>query len=168
MSGAARLIVVLRQVRKGRGKWAPAFTLAEVLVALTLTIVAVLAVINVFPTSLASVQASGDTLQAQAIAQRCLDQIREYYQTGGAAPLSLQPGTNYVFTAQSGTIPNSSNSFQQFRGVAQTAQSYEVSYTSTDLSTAQAPTPEHDVVLTVTWTAGNGSHTWTFEEYVQN
>lgn len=131
----------------------------EVLVALSLTTIAVLAVVSVFPTSLQSVQESGDSLQAQAIAQYCLDKVREYYQTGGTAPAALQPSTSYTFYAPAG---------QQFRSSTQSTPTYTVSYTATNVAVGSTATPEHDILLSISWTGVNGTHTRTFEEYVQN
>ncbi|MBC5824652.1 MAG: type II secretion system protein [Candidatus Eremiobacteraeota bacterium] len=141
------------------------FTLVEMLVAFTLTTVAALAIVGIFPMGIASLQQSGDSLQAQAVGQQCLDQIREYYQTEHNPPPNFQPGTTYPMAL---AAPSSLNNTNQFRSHTQAPTSYTVSYTATNLASASAPTPEHDIVLTVTWTGLNGSHSRLFEEYVQN
>lgn len=131
----------------------------EVLIAMLIVTTAVIAMITIFPAGLASVQTSGAGLQAQAMAQQYVDLIREYYQTESNPPPNYLPGQNW--TVQ-GPGPLT------LRDQTQAAPTYQFSYTATNLATASAPTPEHDIVLTVTWTDNVGTHTRTYEAYVQN
>jgi Tfp pilus assembly protein PilV len=143
------------------------FTLMEMIIAFMLTLVAVLSLVSVFPTGIQSVQGSSDSLEAQTIAQWYLDYIREFYQINSDVPPGFGPGTTITVTPPSGTLPNSSSdSYQQFRGVSVTPTTYSLSYTEQNVATGS--TPEHLITLTVTWTGVNGSHTRSFQEYVEN
>lgn len=163
-----RSVVIKRSRRRAAG-----FTIIEFIVAFALTIIAVVTMLSVFASSVQSVQQSGDSMQAQAFAQQALDVIREFYESEGNPPQSFCPtgDTVDVCTAFSLTLtPQTSGTYngqnpEQFRGVAQQAPTYTLTYTATPFA---GSTPEHDIVLTITWTGLSGQHTRTYEEFVRN
>ena len=138
------------------------FTLLESLVAFVLTLIAVLALVSLFPAGLVSIQQSGDSTQAQAIAQHWLDYIREYYQTETRLPSG--------FPASGSTFDCTPTNEQQmiFRGTNQQQMTFTCDYQYVNVAGAGG-TPEHRIDFFITWsTPQRGTESRTYEEYVIN
>jgi len=136
------------------------FTLMEIMIAMVLGLLAMLSLLGVFPTGIASIQESTDSVQAQAIAQAYLDYIREYYQTETTVP-STFPASGTSFDCTPGGVQP-----LEFRSVTQSQISYTCVYTYTNVGTT---TPEHQIEFTVSWTSEQGgTQSRTYEEYVIN
>ena len=147
--------------KKRSGACSRGFSLMEIMVAFVLGLIAVLTLLGVFPSGITSIQASSDSVQAQAIAQAYLDYIREYYQTQTGLPNSF-PASGTSFSCTPGGVQP-----LQFRSVTQSQMQYTCSYTYANVSAGS--TPEHRIDFTVSWTSEQrGSQSRTYEEYVIN
>ena len=137
------------------------FSLMEMMVAFVIALVAVLALVGVFPAGLTSIQQSADSVQTDGIAQEWMDYIREYYQTETRLPAGF-PASGSSFDCTPGSLQAS-----KLRGVTQTATTFTCTYTYVNVGVGG--TPEHQIELNVSWTtAQRGTESRTYEEYVIN